>query len=239
MTDIAARYFSRRTALGTTVGLALAGSVPLRHAFGQDDATTEADPNSTPQSSIESNTLGEMPTTGGNRPGPGGSQPPQITVAGTNPVTIVIEQSGVDADVEVLDIVDGAMENPTGPWVVAWYQETAQLGEIGNVVLAGHVDYWDVGPSVFYTVGNLAPGDPIVLTGENGTSYTYAVDSVETIGIEELTSGRTTELIGPVDGQVLTIFTCGGEFDYENGEYLSRTVVRATLQPTPPSTPPA
>jgi hypothetical protein len=28
---------------------------------------------------------------------------------------------------------------------------------------------------------------------------------------------------------VLTLITCGGEFDYASGEYLSRRVVRASL----------
>jgi hypothetical protein len=34
------------------------------------------------------------------------------------------------------------------------------------------------------------------------------------------------EIVAPTEEQVVTLFTCGGEFDYVNGEYLSRTVVR-------------
>jgi hypothetical protein len=36
------------------------------------------------------------------------------------------------------------------------------------------------------------------------------------------------EITGPTDTQSLTLITCGGAFDYVNGEYLQRTVVRAT-----------
>ena len=36
------------------------------------------------------------------------------------------------------------------------------------------------------------------------------------------------EITGPTDTQSLTLITCGGAFDYVNGQYLQRTVVRAT-----------
>jgi sortase (surface protein transpeptidase) len=132
------------------------------------------------------------------------------------------------------------MEDPTGPWVVSWYQQSAELGEVGNALLAGHVDYWGVGPSVFYDVRNLAEGDEISITGEDGVSFSYGVEWVETIAIEELISGRTADVVAPTSYQALTLFTCGGEFDYVNGEYLSRTVVRARrLPPVSDSTPAA
>src|SRR3954454_954619 len=76
---------------------------------------------------IEPNQIGDVPTTGGLRPGPVGLQPPPKQ--GTVPVAIRIEKAQVDAQVEVQDIVDGVMQNPSGPYVVSWYQETAELGE--------------------------------------------------------------------------------------------------------------
>jgi sortase (surface protein transpeptidase) len=82
---------------------------------------------------------------------------------------------------------------------------------------------------VFFNVKNLAQGDEVALTGSDSSIHTYAVESIETIGVEELTSGRIGELVGPKPGQVLTMITCGGEFDYVNGEYLSRTAIRATF----------
>lgn len=45
----------------------------------------------------------------------------------------------------------------------------------------------------------------------------------------ELTRGKIQELVGQTDKSELTLITCGGEFDYVNGEYLSRAVVRASL----------
>lgn len=224
---------SRRLLLG---GVAASGALvgAARAAFSQDstpDATAEPPP------PIQSTTAGELPTSGGMRPGPVGQQPSLATASNpSDPAHMTCDKAGINADIEHLDIVEGVMQNPTGPWVVAWYEQTATLGELGNVVLAGHVDYWDVGPSVFFNLRNLVEGDPIVLTGEDGRTYRYATESVEIITIEDLTGGRLQELMGPTDTATLTIFTCGGQFDYVNGEYLSRTVVRAHLD-QPPATP--
>ena len=225
---------SRRAVMG---GLAMlaggAGFVRLAHA---QDATP---PPSTP--TIQNTGVGEMPTYGGMRPGPVGDLPPESTSSATIPVGIVIEAASIDAEVETLNIVNGKMEDPTGPWVVSWYQQSAELGEPGNVMLAGHVDYWGVGPSVFYHVRDLAAGDDILLTGQNGLPYRYQVTSNDTYSLDELVSGKMAELAATTDNQVATIFTCGGEFDYVNGEYLSRTVIRAErVRDTPgEATPPA
>src|SRR5215211_4940661 len=68
------------------------------------------------QAPIESTKSGEMPTTGGLRPGPIGLNPIKANSAGVVPVSIQIESAAVDAEVEQLEIVDGKMQDPTGPW---------------------------------------------------------------------------------------------------------------------------
>lgn len=223
---------SRRTLLASAVA---AGSTRL--AFAQDEQST---PESTPsQPPIESTTTGEMPSSGALRPGPVGENSPLARASNpSDPVNIVVEKAGINATIEQQNIVNGVMSNPSGPWVVAWYPQTATLGEQGNVVLAGHVDFWNVGPSVFFNVRDLIEGDQIVLTGENGNTYTYAVDWVETFLMEDLTTGGVLEdVTGHTDTRSVTLITCGGEFDYVNGEYLSRMVVRGSFVPPPPATP--
>ncbi|MDP9367997.1 MAG: class F sortase [Chloroflexota bacterium] len=177
---------------------------------------------------ITSTQVGEMPTTGGMRPGPVGLNPPTATFSrGVLPSAIRIDKAQVDAEVETVEIVDGVMQNPTGPWVVSWYKETARLGEDDNTVMAGHVDYWDVGPAVFFNLKDLAQGDQIQVTGEDGSVYAYQVEWIKTYTVAELTPERIQEIVGPTDDPALTLITCGGEFDYATGEYLSRMVVRA------------
>jgi hypothetical protein len=211
---------SRRRLVGSA--LALAGGVAFgRAALAQDDS--EVVP-------IQSTELGPMPSTGTVRGGFTDQMPEQpAAAAGIVPSELIIDKAQINAEVEVQQIVDGVMQNPTGPWVVSWYEQTAELGEVGNVVMAGHVDYWNVGPSVFFNLGNLVEGDAVDVIGENQTTYAYTVAWNEVFDLEELTSGKITELVGPTDDPVLTLITCGGEFDYASGEYLSRRVVRASL----------
>ena len=39
------------------------------------------------------------------------------------------------------------------------------------------------------------------------------------------------EIVGPTGRDTLTLITCGGTFDFANGRYLQRTVVRADRVP--------
>lgn len=178
------------------------------------------------QAPIVSTQAGEVPTTGALRPGPVGTVPAATpTTAGTIPKSIQIKNADVNAQVEINQIINGVMQDPTGPWVISWYKETAKLGQIGNIVLAGHVDYWDVGPAVLYHVKDLKQGDKINVTGADGKVYTYAVQWNK---LYQADNAPLQEIVGPTKDQSLTLITCGGTFDYDTGHYLERRVIRAT-----------
>lgn len=187
------------------------------------------------QGTIVSTAVGEIPTTGGMRPGPVGVQPPMAgRRVGVEPTALRSEKAGIDAPIEPLQIVDGVMQNPSGPFVVGWYVETAKPGADGNAVMSGHVDYWNVGAAVFWELPPprqaLAEGDPIIVIGADGSEYTYAVEWQKMYNLDELTVETINgEIVGPTDKPSLTLITCGGDFDPVSGQYLSRYVVRATL----------
>jgi hypothetical protein len=144
------------------------------------------------------------------------------------PVVIQIEAAGVNSPVETREIVDGELAAPTGPWVVAWYLQSARPGESGNVVMGGHVDYWTVGPAVFSGLGTLATGEEIEVTDAADTAYAYVVEWVRAYPVADLTPGQLREIVGPTEKPSLTLVTCTGDFDRDRGEYLMRLVVRAT-----------
>jgi hypothetical protein len=171
--------------------------------------------------------LGEQPTTGGLRPGPVGIDP-GMSAPGVRPMAIRIEAAGVDAPIEQRGIINGVMQDPSGPFVVAWYQETGRLGEVDNMVYSGHLDYWDVGEAVFFNVWQLEEGDVIEILGQDEQFYQYRVEWLRNYNINQLTPEAIQEIIGPTDIESVTLITCGGPFDYERGEYEERIVIRAS-----------
>lgn len=179
------------------------------------------------QQSVAPRELGEQPSSGGARPGPVDAVP-GLRAPGVLPVAMRIEVIDLDASIEQQQIENGVMLNPSGPFIVAWYKETGRLGEKrNNVVLAGHLDYWDVGPAVFYDVWKLEQGDAIDVTGKNNAVFVYKVEWVKEYMTADLDTAAIQEIIGPTMNESLTLITCGGAFDYATGEYESRIIVRA------------
>lgn len=179
------------------------------------------------QGNVSPRELGEQPTSGGARPGPVDAVP-GLRAPGVLPVGLQIEAIDLDASVEQQQIEDGVMLNPSGPFVVAWYKETGRLGEArNNVVLAGHLDYWDVGPAIFYDLWKLEPGNKVRVIGKNGKAFLYKVEWVKEYMIADLDTTAIQEIIGPTQNESLTLITCGGTFDYTTGEYESRVIARA------------
>jgi LPXTG-site transpeptidase (sortase) family protein len=142
---------------------------------------------------------------------------------GFNPARIEIPSIGVDASVEDIGIVDGVMQTPENAWNVGWYDTLSSPGAPGNAVFAAHRDWWGVGPVVFYNLDQVAPGDQIVVTGENGESATYVVTDVSSIDA----TADFTSVISPHGGEEITLITCSGNFD--GSEYLDRLIVRGVL----------
>ena len=202
--------------------LPLVGAAAQETNADEDVATTEA--------------LSEVPSTGARRPGPvilaatRVAAPEPERVEGVAPVELQVDSVGVDAPIELGDVVDGAMQDPSGPWVVSWYEPLGKIGEGGNVVLAGHVDYWNVGPAVFWDVRYLPEGDIIRIVGEDGKNYEYAVQWTQPYMAEELTPEVIQkDIVGDTGQETLTLITCGGDFNPDTGEYNQRWVVRANL----------
>ncbi len=143
---------------------------------------------------------------------------------GSVPRQLVIDAANVNYEVEVLEILDGVMQAPTGPNVVSWYKETARLGEQSNIVIAAHVNWWGVPEGPFYHLIDLQEGDRIEITGEDGNIYVYEVQWVRQ---ESNLEAPDPAVVGPTGEQSLTLLTCGGEWDASISEYNERTVVRA------------
>ena len=131
----------------------------------------------------------------------------------------------VDADLVTMGVDEqGVMQSPSNAYDVAWYHFTAKPGFGSNAVFAAHVDYVNVGPAVFWHLKDLVEGDTIQVEMEDGTVYTYAVDSkipydADTAPVNDIVNGTAEERI--------TLITCTGSFNSTTHQYDQRLVVTA------------
>lgn len=137
-------------------------------------------------------------------------------------------------------IVDASiMPEPYGPVDVAFYDLSAWSGlggfpgEGGNAVFGAHVDlnrnvaYADAhyrGPAVFWALDQLTAGS-IIEVDYAGETLRYSV-----VWIEEVPAGGSNwrqYWTSDVAVDSITLFTCGGEFDFSSASYSHRTIIRA------------
>ncbi len=162
------------------------------------------------------------------------SQPPpqsqsstQSQAVSTAPIMRVsVPRLDINAPVEVLTVDGaGAMQDPKTPNAVAWYDFSARPGQLGNVVLAGHVDYENYGPAVFWRLRDLKRGDRVEVALVDGTVFTYEVAS---LNYYDAATAPVKEITGPTNYEAITLITCGGNFNRSNLSYNQRLIVRAT-----------
>ncbi|MBR7838631.1 class F sortase, partial [Actinospica durhamensis] len=156
-----------------------------------------------------------------------------VSMPASPPTRLRIPSIGVDAAVDELGLnTDGTVAVPGVPNDAGWYNGSATPGQTGASVLLGHVDFVGTGPAVFYRLGELKPGETIVVERKDGSSATFSVDAVR----EALKSDfPTQEVYGPTDGTAqLRLVTCG---DWDSGQhkYVGNTIVFATLVPPHPA----
>lgn len=134
----------------------------------------------------------------------------------------------LNVDAAIVDLGfddDGRLDVPGDGGSIGWYHMTPQPGEPGNSLLGGHYD-WDGSLAVFWRLSELDVGDRVEIDDGSGNELVYEVQSTSDVDWDRPLS----EILGTDEsGSSLTLFTCGGDFDQERGEYAQRTVVWATL----------
>lgn len=152
--------------------------------------------------------------------------------AGTAPieasraVRVSVASVGIDAPLVDLGLDPaGAVAAPEDFDTAGWYEGSAQPGQPGPAVLAGHVDSRS-GPAAFHRLGEVAVGDAVTVHREDGTTVTFRVTATAQYAKESV---PTQEIYGPTTGPQLRLITCGGEFDRADGHYEDNVVVYATI----------
>ena len=146
------------------------------------------------------------------------------------PVSIDIPVIDVHSTLQYLGLTaQGTLQVPVpGPHYneAAWYKYSPTPGSLGSAVISGHVDSAAQGPSVFFNLGDLRPGDKVLVTRADGLVGVFGVDGVRRYPKNHF----PTQLVyGNTDHAALRLITCGGPFDYATGHYVDNIVVFASL----------
>jgi len=140
------------------------------------------------------------------------------------PTSISIEGIGV-AGAPVIDVgveENGDMEIPDAD-SVGWYRFNPTPGEPGSAVLAAHISY-NGDPGVFRYLDDVEIGERVVVTFDDGTTSEFEIIELAQYDKQELPDDR----VFAKDGDpVLTLITCGGDFNRSLRSYEDNVVAYA------------
>ncbi len=142
------------------------------------------------------------------------------------PVTLLIPSLDITAPVEPVGVNErGNMKTPSNFSSVAWYYPGSAPGQRGSAVFAGHLDNGLGIPGVFKHLKELALGEKIFITDEEGREIAFVVSEMATYPIAEVPLARVFAQIGT---PMLVLITCDGTWVPAQKTYDQRLVVFAT-----------
>lgn len=219
--DQGATSNARRRLVGATLAVALGLGGASMIGYALEHQETAPQPVGSPAALAPSSASGPL------RP---------AALPASTPTSIRIPAIKVSSPVNSVGLnLDNTMEVPSpGPRYnqAAWYRYSRTPGEIGPSVIIGHIDSAKEGPSVFYKLGALKPGQRIEIDRADGTTVAFDVESVRSLPKQAF---PTSAVYGATDYAALRLITCGGTFDRTTGNYRDNIVVFARLHPPVPA----
>nr|WP_042195726.1 class F sortase [Kibdelosporangium sp. MJ126-NF4]CEL22184.1 putative secreted protein [Kibdelosporangium sp. MJ126-NF4]CTQ92965.1 putative secreted protein [Kibdelosporangium sp. MJ126-NF4] len=114
------------------------------------------------------------------------------------------------------------------PMQAGWYDKAPTPGEVGPAIILGHVD-GNKKPGIFFRLKEMAAGDEIAVSRQDGRTAKFKVTHVEKIAKREF---PTDKVYGDTQGAELRLITCGGDFDHAAHSYKDNIIVYAALIPS-------
>jgi sortase A len=151
------------------------------------------------------------------------------TTPAQQPVRLKIPKLAIDAAVEQTGLnAKGEMGIPSNFSNVAWYRYGPLPGQQGSAVIDGHVDNGLALPGVFKRLGELAPGDELMVETAGGESLRFVVEAVERYDYRAV---PTEHIFNRRDAARLNLITCAGAWLADGKTYDERLVVYAVFMP--------
>lgn len=116
---------------------------------------------------------------------------------------------------------DGQVEVPEQFDTVGWYEPSPAPGALGPAVVLGHLDSYR-GPAVFYSLGQLTPGDEVFVDRADGSTVRFVVTHLERYRQDGF---PTEKVYGDLDHAGLRLVTCSGNYDRATDRYSHNLIV--------------
>jgi LPXTG-site transpeptidase (sortase) family protein len=143
------------------------------------------------------------------------------------PILVSIRALELHSSVIPVTAYSGVMEIPEDISQIGWFVGSVSPGhDQGSAVLVGHRDGSEGGRGAFYDIDSLDRGDFIFVTTSEGIRLKYTVIEVELLDKDSLP--LVADFVFAQDGDPrLTLITCGGDYETENGGYQANVIVTA------------
>jgi hypothetical protein len=209
------------------VALSAQRSAPTARPAGRIDSST-----STTASPSDPGSASGSPSASASQPAAGPAETGPTPLGASRPVRISIPSIGVRSAVLPIGLAgDGSLAVPQpGPDLdkAAWFEKSPTPGQPGPSIIEGHVDS-EKGPSVFFELGKLHPGNRIEVTRRDGVRVTFTVNAVRDYQKDRF----PTDVVygGDLSHPQLRLITCS-DFDTTIRHHVGNTVIFAHLTST-------
>ncbi|HWZ65381.1 MAG TPA: class F sortase [Patescibacteria group bacterium] len=150
------------------------------------------------------------------------------TVDPTQPRYLIIPKLRVHARILPVSLdKGGAIDTPFSIFDTGWYNKSAQPGQLGAMVIDGHVSSDEV-HGVFYNLESLRAGDSIDVQGGNGAVFMYRVVKIQEYDahkVDMIAVMKSVNANPPRPG--LNLITCSGDVAAGTNEFSKRLIVFA------------
>lgn len=195
--------------LATGIGLLVSG-IMVPASIKHSTANTSEKHTASSGGDVEAADAKEQPSTG-------------IAPRAITPHRLIIPSLHIDAPVTPVGKNRvGNMAVPEDYDTVAWYKPGYQPGEVGNAVLAGHLDDSLGRAGVFEQLGKLEIGETFSIVNKEGEELTFRVTEKN---VYDYRTAPLEEIFGPSDTSSVHLISCQGEWLNELNTYRDRTVI--------------
>jgi len=121
----------------------------------------------------------------------------------------------------------GAISTPDNIYEAGWYDASSLPGQPGAMFIYGHVSSWTA-DGIFYSLKKLLPGNKVIITRGDNTTYTYTVISTRVYPYNKV---NMSQVLSPVNPKKpgLNLMTCTGQVISGTSEFNERLVVFTSL----------